>query len=294
MINIQNTKDTEITSLNILVYGDPGVGKTSFAATAPDVLIADTENGLLSVKDSQVDFVHLSSWNDLEELYKFMKSDEGKKYKTVAIDTITELMNKLVDELKRTHNNGQNGLSQGGWGVAIDKIAGMMRSFRDLPQSVIFTAHAQFQDKANEGSMRIPSLNGKKLPMQACGQVDIVAYLEVLDTDDGEKKRVLRTTASQDYYAKDRTEVLGGVVPPDFEQIRAAVIQNEQFAWTRKREVEQQEKKQEFEKALDEDVEKQEEEKKEAPKPEEPKQEQEVVEKGDIPWEAAKDNEVKK
>lgn len=249
-MEIQQTSDQKILTLNMLVYGDPGVGKTSFIATANDVLIADTESGLLALRDRNIPYVGIKKWGDIIELYKYLK-DEKHEYKVVAIDTMTELTKKLVQELEETgqFNNKTGGLTLQGWGEVIKRIRNLVRGFRDLNISVIFTAHAQFESTDEGSKMRLPMLQGK-LPMEVAGMVDIVGYMTTVEVD-GETKHIIRSESSNSYYAKDRTGISKGIIKPDFEEIKSAVFENKQFAWTKKIEKSQDEKLNAFTKDLE-------------------------------------------
>lgn len=249
-MEILQTSDQKILTLNMLVYGDPGVGKTSFIGTAKNVLIADTESGLLALKDQDVPYVAIRKWADIEELYRYLR-DEKHDFKVIAIDTMTELTKKLVQEMEegKKFTNASGGLTLQGWGEVIKKVRNTVRAFRDLNISVIFTAHAQFESTDEASKMRVPMLQGK-LPMELASMVDIVGYMEVVG-DGEDKKHVIRAESSQKYYAKDRTETSDGIMKPDFEEIRQAVFENKKFAWTKKVEKVQDEKNADFEKGLE-------------------------------------------
>src|SRR3990167_3585272 len=83
-------------SIIMLVYGNGGVGKTTFAATAPKPLLVDCENGskYFGLRGIEVDVAKVSQWSDMEGLFDIAKSG---KYETIIIDPIGELM----EELKR-------------------------------------------------------------------------------------------------------------------------------------------------------------------------------------------------
>ena len=60
-MEIQNTANLRVESVDILVYGKAGTGKTSLIKTLPDpkrVIVFDLEKGLGPLSDLGVDFIN--------------------------------------------------------------------------------------------------------------------------------------------------------------------------------------------------------------------------------------------
>src|SRR5215471_11264469 len=75
------------------IYGKSGTGKTTFSATFPKpILQLDIrDQGTDSIADHKdIDLVEIDSWPTFEEVYYFLK-ENPKKYKTIVVDTITQL-----------------------------------------------------------------------------------------------------------------------------------------------------------------------------------------------------------
>ena len=83
--------------LNMLVYGDPGVGKTVLAGSASQVeamspvLFIDVEGGTMSLRNRypDVEVVRVSSWSDMTSLYNDIANTDS--YKTIVLDSLTEI-----------------------------------------------------------------------------------------------------------------------------------------------------------------------------------------------------------
>jgi GTPase SAR1 family protein len=114
-------KPNELTQLKIklkgLIYGQPGVGKTSLALSAPKPLLIDFDNGLRRVeKQYQTDSVQVESYQDLLDI---LTKEDISAYETVVIDTLGKVIDRMGDWLafsnpKLKQFDGQ--LSQKGWG----------------------------------------------------------------------------------------------------------------------------------------------------------------------------------
>ena len=65
-MKIKTTKGASTTFLDILVYGQSGVGKTRAISTLPGkVLILSAEEGTLSLSDFDIDMVEVKTYKDV-------------------------------------------------------------------------------------------------------------------------------------------------------------------------------------------------------------------------------------
>jgi phage nucleotide-binding protein len=205
--------------INLMVYGDPGVGKTLLSGTAADVpdmspvLILDIEGGTLTLREKypDVDVVRLKTWKDMQKVYDDLY-DGKAPYKTVVIDSITEcqkfsMAQIMIEMVKAAPDRDPDVPSQREWGKSIEQIRRTIRGFRDLPMHTIFTALAIHERDERIGRLvnRV-SLPGK-LSGEASGFVDILGYM-YMTTKDGANKRSISFTQTQTTIAKDRSNKL--------------------------------------------------------------------------------------
>jgi hypothetical protein len=233
-LTVQRMADKRLDFLNGLIYGDPGVGKTTFLATASLVpamspmLLLDIEGGDLSLTGfPNLEVVRVASYKKMQPIYdELYREQNGKNppYRTIGLDNLTELryfsMGDIMLDAKATAKNPDNidldvpGMRE--WGKNSNQIRAVVRGFRDLPCHTFFTAHAkEVENKATEVVKIKPAIPGQ-LAEELSGFVDLVLYYYVkLVAVKGvtEHKRLMLTTKTANINAKDRS----GKLPPVME-----------------------------------------------------------------------------
>jgi len=207
----------------MLLYGDGGVGKTTFATTAPKPIIADCEGGTkyLGRRGINCDVAQISAWHDMNFTDGFGSLVKGDTYETVIIDPIGELMDKLKRHLvgmkdsKLVQRDGSPTMA--GWGFLKKTMRDYIKFLRDSGKHVIIIAHVD--EKMDEEKLVKRPMVETKLSTELVNIVDIVAYMTVIERDGVEKRVLVVDPSSDKYTAKDRTGALEKYVYPDFKQI---------------------------------------------------------------------------
>lgn len=209
--------------VNLLVYGEPGAGKTVLAGSADDVpelrkvLVIDVEGGTYSLKNTypDVETVRVQTWKELQDVYNELHRGDHD-FQTVVLDSLTEIQkfsmyNIMADLIKAKPDMDPDIPGMREWGKNIEQIRRFVRGFRDLPMNTIFTALAKSDKNPRTGiTTKKPYLSGK-LADEVAGFLDVVVYLYQKEHD-GEQKRLLLTGATEEVVAKDRSGKLPLVI----------------------------------------------------------------------------------
>lgn len=198
--------------MNVMIYGDPGSGKTHLAGTAQDseymsnVHFFNIDGGLMTLASrGDIRATDIRSVDDLEnELYLIANKDP--KYdgvKTVVIDNVTELQTLALENIttkefanrrRKDKNYSIDEVYLEDYGVSSKQLARILRGFRDLPVHVIYIAHRK--DKMRQGTNVLeeskPNLTDK-LCTSVMGYMDFVWYLYVADEQIGDDDHGYRT-----------------------------------------------------------------------------------------------------
>lgn len=211
--------------VKILIYARNGVGKTRFAATAPDVLIIDIhQRGTRSTRGSGAKVRRISTWEDVGYAYWYLRAAKHG-YKTVAIDTITDMQNVclryvLGEAEERDPNRESSSPDKRAYGRAGKLMEAQLLAFRNLPMHVIFLAQERVitDDDTGEPLLHTPDLpnSSRGVAMGSVGVIGRLYQREVKTKAKGRTKSKWETRLlvgpHEEYDTKDRTGGLGTVV----------------------------------------------------------------------------------
>jgi len=215
----------QIEYLNLLVFGEPGAGKTYLAGTAQDhpktspVLVLDVEGGTTTLRHRpDVDVIQVRSIEQIIAVHNKLVTDNKGYYKTVVIDSLTELqkldLSDIMKELvQRRPDRDPDVPDVREWGKTGVHMRKIVRHFRDLPMNTILTALVDPYKDSTGSVVYYPNLPGK-MRTELAGFFDVVGYLYTRPSEEGEENgqainRIIQFTGTQKVIAKDRTATLG-------------------------------------------------------------------------------------
>lgn len=206
-------------SINLLIYGDSGVGKTVLCGGAPNAIFLSTETGTISAKrqGSKAKVWRMKNWADLEEAYIWLRDNPDHGFEWVILDSVTKMQQQLV-----RHTLEQRVLKRSDSDEDVPEIADYQKfqnkfrrfvtQFIEMPTNVIFTATAMRREDEEGDDLVLPSIEGKGYAIAnfACAEMDAVLYygLRAGKGNTPPTRRLLCQPAPP-YFAKDRFDSLG-------------------------------------------------------------------------------------
>lgn len=219
-MEIHKVKDIAGTAgVKCILHGPSGSGKTYSISTIPNpesVLVLSAEAGLLSIKEAagDVDAMVIANMEELREAYEYIAGDNGDKYQTIVLDSLSEIAQQVLSAELETQKDGRKA-----YGELYDKVVRLVKSFRDLPSKNVILICQQEKSVDDEGRIFYGiSMPGKKLTQELPYLTDLVACLRVRkNLETGEVERMLQfTDLDEQYQAKDRSGNLDDFESPDW------------------------------------------------------------------------------
>jgi len=198
-------------TVNALIFGDSGAGKTYALSTAPKpLLIANVDNSITSLPPSDDIYIYpdpetegrpIRTWEELDELHSYLEQGGIKELgiTTYAIDTITEaghlLSENLLSKEGPTGRVHERVMSQADYGLFGSLMLDEVRRIRDLPVNTILTAQCRDDtvEKPEGGRemWRMPDFGaGQQASQKSPTQMDMVGYIGV-SSEDMETRKLL-------------------------------------------------------------------------------------------------------
>lgn len=228
----------DIANYNWLIYGQPKIGKSTFASQFEDVLFIPTEAGLGALEVYKAtDKDYIVSWAEFKKIVSEIKVqvDAGNfHFKMICIDTIDNLydmcLQHICEENKWEHPS--DGAFGKGWSAVSSEFKIWILRLASMSK-IIFTSHAtekEVEIKKIKTSRTQPTLSGKSGEF-IMGMVDMIGYIS---TDPSTDERVVYFIGHDALVAGDRTNRMGKVVKFEFEAIREQFEKNKKESEVKK------------------------------------------------------------
>ena len=190
-LNIESLSERKKT-LNTLIYGEAGVGKTTWAATAPrPILWLEAEGGTHSIADTEgIDIVRVDGLETYREVLRHLGAHPDE-YETTVIDSFTETNAAVLREIMRRvakvdpeRNEFMPQFSE--WGQVTGVMREIARAFRDLPMHTVITALTREDKDELTGKTRVRPRMTPALAEELPAFMDACLYLYASTPQKGE------------------------------------------------------------------------------------------------------------
>lgn len=149
----------KVERINMVIYGPPGIAKTSLAFTAPDPLLLDFDNGSHRAANRK-DVVRVTDWGDVAA----MTAEDLSPFKTVIVDTAGRALDTLtVDIIRQNPKHGRGGaLTLQGYGELKSRFGSFLKLLNSFGKDVVLIAHMDEQRNGDDVVERLDVQGGSK------------------------------------------------------------------------------------------------------------------------------------
>lgn len=183
-------------TIKMLVYGNPGIGKSTIALSAPNPVLFDFDGGVHRVNGAfQCPTLQVSNWDEVIQALDEDLSDFG----TIVIDTVGKMLDYMSayiikNDPKMAMRDGS--LSLKGYGARKTMFVNFISKCSMLGKHIVFVAH---EKEEKDGEMRIvrPEIGGSSAG-DLMKELDLVGYMQAIGTE-----RHIFWSPQEKFYAKN-------------------------------------------------------------------------------------------
>ena len=210
----------------VLVYSQPKVGKTSFAASFPRNLLLAFEKGYNAI--GGVLAADINKWSDVKLILRQLEKPEARAmYDTVTIDTVSiawDLCEQFI-----CAQAGVQKINEIPWGQGYTQLTqefeSFLRKITMLGYGLVLITHVDVRRETvndNEVEFFTPSLNKRCYPI--CNKiVDIIGYIGIEWNEDGSSERWLYTRKTPTIMAGSRFKHLAPKIKFGYDELVKAI-----------------------------------------------------------------------
>ncbi len=165
-------------NLIIVLFGSPGVGKTTLGFSTNKPLLLDFDLGAQrALSNIRKDCVQIKQWSDIADLSK----DDLKPFETIVIDTAGRLLEVMETEIKNINpkmiNRLNGGLSLQGFGQLNIMFKNFMNKLKSYGKDIILVMHDKEEKNGDVLFVRPDAIGSSKTEITKIA--DLMGYVSM-------------------------------------------------------------------------------------------------------------------
>lgn len=176
---IREDEPLPVRNIMVVIFGQPGLGKTSLSFTAKHPILLDFDQGVERAVGRKLT-VKFDNWRDTKEFVRSRDFDELKP-STLIMDTGGTMLDNFIADYVVDENqaNGKKGggVSLQGYGAVKENFSKFMRDCRRKNVDVVVVCHVA-EDKEGDNHIFKPKMTGGSYDI-LLSEADLVGYMEM-------------------------------------------------------------------------------------------------------------------
>ena len=184
------------TTIKALIYGQPGLGKSTLGLSTPSPVLLDFDGGVKRVNGAfQCPTLQVKNWDMVIEALQ----EDLSPFKTIVIDTAGKMLDFMSAYIiKNDPKMGQRdgSLSLKGYGVRKTMFINFLSQCSMMGKHLIFVAHER-EEKDGENRIVRPEIGGSSAG-DLIKELDLVGYMQAIGSE-----RTISWSPTEKFYAKN-------------------------------------------------------------------------------------------
>ena len=195
-----------------LIYGQPGVGKSTLALSAPNPICIDFDHGMKRVQPQhRAPSLQVATYAQVLEL---LNGKEIEPFDTIIMDTLGKTIDRICDYCASNNPKARQGdgtMTRKGWGEVKNTFHALLKLLKSKGKSLLFVAH-ESEEKNGDDTIKRPDCSGSARK-DIVKELDFMGYMEMVGT-----KRTINFAPTDKYYAKNSLGLKHAIEIPDTEK----------------------------------------------------------------------------
>lgn len=184
------------TTIKVLIYGQPGLGKSTLGLSTPSPVLLDFDGGVKRVNGAfQCPTLQVKNWDMVIDALQ----EDLSQFKTIVIDTAGKMLDYMSAYIIR--NDPKMGQRDGslalkGYGVRKTMFINFLSQCSMMGKNLIFVAHEK-EEKDGETRIVRPEIGGSSAG-DLIKELDLVGYMQAIGSE-----RTIHWSPTEKFYPKN-------------------------------------------------------------------------------------------